>query len=422
MNIEPLELIFELADDGRVSEAVHVLDTIIAQEPEIASLYALRAFLLLSAERTSEASASAQRALEIDPDHPYVQHAAGEVALALKEPASAIAAAQRARAIDPENDEFIFLEARARALLGQWDEVRARMDYILAGNPDHENAALLRAYALEAKQGDRGPLGAADWQDLAQRFPLNAFARTGHGWRMLQQGSAHAKEEFEQALAVDPNSQWAKEGLVLALKARYPGYGLLLRFFFWLNRLPSRTQTMIAIGGVVGYNMLRNVARQNPEVRPFVMPLIVAYVVFFLTSWLADPLLSLMLMRHPEARRVLSEDDKRSGMSVGACLGAAAILALIGMLTPWKAALPAAMAIGFASLTVAGAYNSAPGRYRTRLVRAAMAFVAMALLSTVVPDSLSNTLLLITYLGIAIGTWVSRSWAQRSWSEHRQFA
>jgi tetratricopeptide (TPR) repeat protein len=382
----------------------------------------LRALLLIETRRPTEASISAQRAMDIDANDAYVQHAAGEVALALLEPAAAISAAQRARALEPDNDAFVFLEGRARALLGQWDEVRARMDYILAGNPEHEGAAMLRAFALEAKGGMKGPMGAADWAALAERFPHNSFMRTGHAWQLLEQGAREAEQQFEQALTVEPNSEWAKQGLVLALKTRYPGYGVLLRYFFWLNTLAPRTQMMLAIGGVIGINMLRGYARTNPEARPFVMPIVIAYAVFIFSTWLADPLLNLVLMRHPEGRRVLSDDDRRSGTAVGACLGAALVLALLSAFTPWKSAGLSAIAVGFTSLTLAGAYKCAPGRYRDRLLRASALFLSCGVLVMMLPEPLSGLLFGAAILGVVICTWLARSWVDRSWAEQRHRA
>ena len=420
MNIEPIELVFELADDGRFDEAIRVLDSLIAEAGPEPRLHALRAFLLIESKRPTEASISIQRALELDANDSYVQHAAGEVALAMSEPGAALAAARRARSVDPENDTFLFLEGRARAMLGQWDEVRTRMDYILAGNPEHEGAAMLRAFALEARSGMKGPLGAADWADLAARFPHNSFMRTGHAWRLLEQGGAReAREQFEQALLIEPTSEWAKQGLVTALKTRYPGYGVLLRYFFWLNTLSSRTQTMLAIGGVIAINMLRGYARANPELRPFVMPVVGIYAIFIFSTWLADPLLNLVLMRHPEGRRVLSDDDRHAGRAVGAALALALVLGLLSAFTPWKAAGLSAIAVGFTSLTLAGAYKCAPGLYRARLLRASALFMSCGVLSAMVPRGLSTVLFGIAILGVVIGTWTARSWVDRSWAEHR---
>ncbi|HSA55355.1 MAG TPA: tetratricopeptide repeat protein [Gemmatimonadaceae bacterium] len=420
MTLQPLQQLFELVEDSRFDEAIHTLDQHLALDPGDARLHALRAFLLIETGRPTEASTSVEKALALDAQDPYVHLAAAEVALARSDPAAGIAAARQVHALDPDDDAYIFLEARARAQLGEWDEVIARMDYILAGDQANEAAAIFRAMALEAKNANRRRFTVADWATLSRQFPLNPFARAGNAWRLLAAGQATAaEEEFRQAITVDPTSEWAKEGLVLTLKSKYPGYGLLLRFFFWLHTLAPRTRTWLAIGGVVGYNALRRIAAANPTLKPILVPVLVAYAVFVLASWLADPLLNLALMRHAEGRTALSEDDRRSGTRVGLCLAAAVILTVVALITPWDGAFAGAIMIGLTSLTVAGAYNCAPGRYRRRLLTAASAFAVLGLAATVVPDAMAGNFMLIVVLGVAVSTWVARSWAYRSWGEHR---
>lgn len=201
-----------------------------------------------------------------------------------------------------------------------------------------------------------------------------------------------------------------------ALKAKYPGYALLLKYFFWMIRLSPRTRTLVSVGGLLGYNFLRRTATQNPEIKPFLVPFLIAYLLFILMTWLADPLLSLLLMAHPEGRQVLSDDDRKSGLLVGACLGAAIVLAMLRALTSWDAALYGAVAIGAASFTVAGAFKCAPGTYRSRLLGVAVIFVTLGLGSTVVADAVAGTLVAIVVVGVIITTWVARSWSEASYA------
>lgn len=418
VTLQPMEQVFELVEDSRFDEAIRALDQYLAVDPENARLHALRAYLLVETGRPTEASTSVERALALDEQDPYVHLAAAEVALARSDPAAGIAAARRAQALDPDDEGPVFLEARARAQLGEWDEVIARLDYILAGDQANEAAAVFRAMALEARTSNRGRFTATDWATLSRQFPLNPFARAGNAWRLLAAGQAtEAEEEFRQAIAVDPTSEWAKEGMVLALKTKYRGYGLLLRFFFWLHTLAPRTRTWLAIAGVLGYNSLRRIAASNPSLKPILIPILVAYALFVLASWLADPLLNVALLRHPEGRSVLSDDDRKSGTRVGLCLGAAAILTMVALITPWDGAFGGAIMIGLTSLTVAGAYTCAPGRYRRRLLGAASVFAVLALAAMMVPNALAGYFMLIVVLGVVISTWVARSWAYRSWAE-----
>jgi hypothetical protein len=215
-----------------------------------------------------------------------------------------------------------------------------------------------------------------------------------------------ARVEFEQALALDPSLPWAKQGLVLALKARNPIYGLLLRFFLWFSGLPNRTRTYVLIGGVLAYNFLRRTARAEPELKPFITPLLIAYVGFVVLSWLADPLLNLLLMARREGRRLLTADEKRGALLVGCCLALAALLAAIAALSSWKNAGLSAFGVGFTSFAVAAAYQRT-GQKRTQLQVLASLALCSSLAAGVLRQQLAGFGLLIAILCIALGTWMS---------------
>jgi tetratricopeptide (TPR) repeat protein len=416
MATDALDQIFDHLADGEFDEAMRQLDALLAAHEFAPRLHALRAHLLLATNRPTEATISIKRALALDPDDPVIHRTAAEVWIALQEPAAAIAAARKALAIDADDHEAIILEARARTLLGQWDEVVSRCDYVLMFEPTNEGAAMLRAIALASKKGNRGTLGSEDWEKLARSFPLNAFARAGHAWKLLERGNrSAAEEEFHQALALNPNSAFAKAGLVTTLKAKYPGYSLLLKYFFRMNELAPRTRTLVAIGGLVGYNILRRSARLNPELEPFVLPFLIAYAIFVFMTWMADPLLNLLLMVHPEGRKVLSDEDRLSGWLVGACIGAAIVFAILAETTGWRGAFNGVVTMAATSFTVAGAFKC-EGIYRARLLRVASFFAAAGLVSTLVSNPLAGILVAIVVVGMIISAWVARSWSEASYA------
>ena len=48
-----------------------------------------------------------------------------------------------------------------------------------------------------------------------------------------------ALEHFREALRLNPSPEWARAGLVEALKARYPS-AASLRYFLWMSTLSRR--------------------------------------------------------------------------------------------------------------------------------------------------------------------------------------
>jgi hypothetical protein len=159
----------------------------------------------------------------------------------------------------------------------------------------------------------------------------------------------------------------------------------------------------VLIGGLLAYNFLRRTARAEPELKPFITPLLIAYAGFVVLSWLSDPLLNLVLMARPEGRRLLTPDEKRGALLVGACLTLAALLGGIAALTPWKSAGLSAFGVGFTSFA---AYNR-KGQKRTQLqVLAGVAFCS-SLAAGILPQQFASVGLAIAILCIVVGTWMS---------------
>jgi tetratricopeptide (TPR) repeat protein len=403
---DPIEQVLEYLADGQHPEALEELDRLIREEPYHGTAHALRALIYADEGRLDRAVDDAARGKQLAPEHPFVLYVAGAVALHQGAVLEAIHAAREAQQLDPTYADAVLLEARARAAAGQWPSVMALADRVVEQEPENEEAAVLATLARDAER--KGVLDDTAWKTLAERFPLNPVARAGAGWTSMLAGQIPAaRVEFEQALAVDPSLPWAKQGLVLALKARNPVYALLLKFFLWFGRLPTRTRTYILIGGVLGYNFLRRTARDEPELKPYISPLLFAYMGFVVLTWLADPLLNLLLMAKAEGRRLLTPDEKRASVLVGACLSLALLLGGIGALSTWKSAGLSAFGVGFTSFAVAAAYQR-KGRKRVQLqILTAVAFCS-SLAAGIVPEQLAGLGLVIAILCIALSTWMSQ--------------
>ncbi len=400
MQADPIEQVLEYLADGQQTEALEQLDRLIREEPYHGAAHALRALIHADRGHLDRAAHDAATGKQLASDNPFVFYVAGAVALQQGAVVQAIRAAQEAQQLDPTYADAVLLEARARAKAGQWARVIALADRVVEQEPENEEAAVLAALARGVERDS--VLDDEAWKSLAGRFPLNPVARAGSGWTRMHAGQIPAaRAEFEQALALDPSLPWARQGLVLALKARNPLYALLLRFFLWFSALPTRTRTYVLIGGVLGYNFLRRTARAEPELQPFIAPLLIAYVGFVVLSWLADPLLNLLLMARPEGRRLLTPDEKRGAVLVAACLSLAALLGGMAVLSLWKNAGLSALGVAFTSFAVAAAYQRT-GQKRIQL----QILAGLALCSSLVA-AVSGFGLLIAIVCIALATWMS---------------
>ncbi|MFN0098419.1 MAG: hypothetical protein ACKVS7_07085 [Gemmatimonadaceae bacterium] len=417
---DPISEILYLAEDGDAEGAMARVDGWLAEYPESGVMHALKASLLLDSGRPVDADQSARLALlhSDDEDPRFARVIAASVALVLGEPDRVMQYTAELLADDPADEVAIMLEARALALLGRWEDAKHRAEYVLAGDPDLEEAVLLRLAAIESMRGGKGKLSEDEWAAFAAKFPHNALARTGRAWALLQRGKRRdAEVEFRDALALDPTADWAREGLLVSLKARYPGYGLLLRFFDWIQSFEPRTQTMIVIGGIFGYRILRNVAIENPAMGVVIYPVLAVYIAFVVASWLADPLLNLLLLAKAEGRALVKGPERTAALLVGSALGTAILVALVAWTFSLGNLMMSAIVLGLASFSISAAYRCAEGKYRTRMQLWAGSVVALAFVGATAPGELGGAANGIGVLLAVTGTWFGRWWVGKS---HRE--
>jgi tetratricopeptide repeat protein len=173
---------------------------------------------------------------------------------------------------------------------------------------------------------DRRDEAGAAMEGALARDPDDAFTHANRGWSLLHEGDPRrALEHFREALRLEPELDFARAGLIEALKARYWLYRQVLRYFLWIARLTPGARWAVVIGLVVCQQVVARTMRANPELTPILMPLLIGYLTFALTTWTAAPLTNLMLRLNRFGRLVLSPEERTGSNWVGAFV----IIALI---------------------------------------------------------------------------------------------
>ena len=119
--------------------------------------------------------------------------------------------------------------------------------------------------------------------------------------------------------------EWAREGIVEALKARHLIYRLMLRFFLWIGRQTMIAQWAIILGIVVAPQFLASLAREAPHLKPLVSVAKVAVFAFIILTWIASPIFNFLLRFNRFGRLALSPEQKTESSWITGC----ALLALI---------------------------------------------------------------------------------------------
>jgi tetratricopeptide (TPR) repeat protein len=366
-----------LYQQSRYDLAEKELAQALAENPDDGAAHALRSLCLKESDRHVEATQAAQEAIALDPNLPLAHYALGQALLSRNHFADAERAAMQAVECDPTNPEFFTLLGMIRFNRRDWAGAMEAAEQGLQFDGEHDGCINVRAMAL-VQLGRRGEASEAIEGALA-RDPENAFSHANQGWAALHAGDTpKALEHFREALRLDPEFDWARAGMVEALKARYLIYRLMLRFFLWLRRFGFGIQLAIILGFVFLRQALVQLARDNPALAPFIWPVVIGLLAFLVLTWIADPLFNLLLRLNRFGRYALSRDQVVASNWVGICL-LAALAALVWALVAndsfW---LLGALLVGLMVLTLAGVFGAPRGWPRRVLAAAALVLAGLA--------------------------------------------
>lgn len=291
----------------------------LASQPDDSYAHALLAICLTERKQYDAAEAEARQAVHLGPAEDFSHYAHARLLFERNRFKEAAAAIEQAIQCNPTDADYHGLLAAIHFNEKRWQECLTTTENGLQFDPEHIGCNNLRAMAL-VKLGRRVEAGLTIDAAL-QRNPDNSDTHANRGWALLESGDRRkALEHFKEALRLEPTNDWARAGIVEALKAANPAYSLALRYFFWMSRLSTRTQWIVVVGGYLGNRILSDVRRSHPNLAPWILPVQIAYIAFALLTWLADPLCNLLLRLNRYGRLALSEEQTTASNWVGGCL------------------------------------------------------------------------------------------------------
>ncbi|MCG3127936.1 MAG: Beta-barrel assembly-enhancing protease [Phycisphaerae bacterium] len=391
---------FDLAE-RELRQALH-------DEPGDDAAHALLAICLCAQKRPAEALPPARQAVQLVPDAPFNHYALAYTLDDLDKLAEAEQCIRAAIELDPSDADYRSLLASLHLRRGRWNDALAAADDGLAIDPQHGHCANIRAMALvklgrreEARQTIDGAL---------ERSPDSASAHANRGWALLHENRPHeAVNHFREALRLEPGLEWARAGVIEALKARNIVYRLMLSYFLFMSRLSSRAQWGIIIGLFLGYRLIRALADTQPALRGYLTPFVIGYVLFAGLTWLAQPVFNLLLRFDRFGRHALSRDEIIGSNWVTAALGLAMLSLSAHFVTGLKVLLFAALIVGVMAIPLSATFHASRRADRPRLatltaILAAVGFAAL-LAFGLAPD-LAPLLFGAYFLGIICFEWL----------------
>ncbi|MBN2684550.1 MAG: tetratricopeptide repeat protein [Pontiellaceae bacterium] len=314
---------------GRPIEAETEARGFLAREPQVGLAHAFLAQALLFQLRFDEAEEAAREAVHLAPQNVYILRVLAMVLNNQDRNDEALCVLDDAVQIDPSDPLLFYLKALIHLKEGRNGEALNLIETALSLDPEDADYHIVRARILNRLNR---PKEAEVSAEAALRLdPDNAGGNTEMGWALLRRGkTVPAGAAFRDALRNNPDSESARVGIVEALKARFPLYRWILAFFFWMQTLSKKARWGVILGLYFGVRILRNIAEQVPQIRPFVFIVLGIYVVFVFLTWTATPLCNLFLRLHPLGRHALTKSERTASNWIGGLLLCCLVLGVAG--------------------------------------------------------------------------------------------
>jgi tetratricopeptide (TPR) repeat protein len=297
---------------NRPQEAINELQKALIAEPESEEALNQLVLCYLDLNDYKSAEQHLNKLLTVVPDeaHPYYYKAFIE--LQRDEYAKAENHILEAISINPYESAFFGLLSSIYIQRGDWKKALQYANEGLAIDP--ENTSCLNHRTTCLTKLDRYDEVGDSIEEALTVNPYNAYTHANVGWTKLNLGdNIEAKNHFGEALRIDPNFEYARLGMIEAIKSKNPLYRLYLNYVFFMSKYSSSGQMAIIIIASIGRNFIKTLAKTFPILLP------VFYLLGFLfyLTWIIQPLGNVFLRLDSYGKLMLTDNEKRSAEVVG---------------------------------------------------------------------------------------------------------
>lgn len=368
-----------LLAQSRPADAEQEVMRALTTQPAEPRALALLALSRIEQGKRESALQAARDAIGMAPDVSYYHFVHAEILHRLDRPDDAFRAVQEALRLDPADADNFALLAAIELSRRDWSGALVAAENALALNAEHVTAINLRSIALVRLGRKNEAMAAVDF--ALDREPENAFSHANQGWNRLHRNQPReAQEHFREALRLDPNLDYAREGMLEALRARNPVYRGMLAYFLWMGRQSSRLQWMLIIAVLFGSGVIRSFAAAQPSLDWLWWSLLGLLYGFVYLTWTAQPMFDLLLRFDRFGRHVLSAPQRLASNWFGASFILALASCVAWIATDRTEALFATLVLAAISICVAATFRTV-GRQRWMLGAGTAALAALALIS-----------------------------------------
>lgn len=397
----------QLVETRRINDAIKELELALGFEPNNSRALWLMSTSYFNIGDYDRSMAFARSLVAAEPDSDY-----GHYMLALnfnqqQKPEKAEEHIRRSLSINPNDADYYAFLGQLYMDKKEWEKA---LEYAAEGLAnDAENAACLNIRSITLTKLGRGDELKVSIAESLSANPQDAGTHAAAGWSKLETRKySEAKVHFAEALRLDPNNEWARSGMIEALKAKNIFYRGFLQYFFWVSKFKNQTQWAIIIIIYFGQRVLRFAAKGMPFLY---IPYFILIGFSYLT-WIIDPLFNLVVLTDRHGRYLLDKREKTGAIFVGSGLGLAmACLVLALSLNLDKLFYPA---IYFASIIIPVATYYGLSQFTRNLAKigiftavlAAVGGIALVLVALGLEDTALKVGILYL-IGIMAFSWVA---------------
>lgn len=305
-----------LFDQGRWGGALEEYQAYLAEYPDDSHALCMAARCFLRLELYGRASEYAGQAIAMTPDYGYAYYIQAFVYFSRNLPEDARSAMNTALELEPTNPDFWVLSARLLMEKADWKGAQQAAETALGFEPQHSDALIVKAGVLVRQGLYNEAISVLD--SVLQENPEDEQALTELGFLYLHQSRwDEALETFQSALAIDPESEGARAGLMNAMRAKFPAYGLVLRYFLWMNRFSKKYQQLLMYGMSFLARILGGLKKDYPAWAPLIGLVLIVFRVFTYLTWTIRAGTTLLLRFNKVGRSLVNDEEILESNLVG---------------------------------------------------------------------------------------------------------
>jgi tetratricopeptide (TPR) repeat protein len=341
-NLERAEL---LINQKRFDMAEEQLNKVLAESPNHALATAYKALIKLQTDKVKEALSLSQSALGLDPESDFALYIMAAAYIDLRDFKNAEKSIVQAISFQPYNADYYGVHGNIKLMTRDFREAKKIAEQGLEVDPENllcRNILSTAWLKLGSKTESFNTIEKALEMD-----PNNPMTHANYGWGQLEKGShKKALEHFKEALSKNPENEYARAGMLEALKAKFFLYRIFLKYYFFMANLKPGVQWGVLIAIVLIQRGLGSGAEAFQEFAFILNPLSYLLIFFAISTWVVHPVFNFFMSINSYAKYLLTTDDKRTSYGVGACF-ALFVLSLIGWAITQSDGFLAGALVGF---------------------------------------------------------------------------